>query len=245
LKTLQYETSYSSKRIITLIKPLFVVVILLIIAWLAGVFISDSFNVLNKLVFVLVAYSILGYFIHLFHLDRIDEIIDNFLGRRGEDEVAKILETNFNDSYTYIRNFLVPGHKSGDIDGLLISSNQITVIEVKKWTGTYRVIRGKFFRIRGRKKFEYKKNPIDQVAKQKVFLADYLKKGGFDLHISAVIVMVSGKIEYIEDPHVYVTNKDNLISTVSGRRASTDVDQNVNLPGQITNFLMSSRKTEF
>lgn len=59
-------------------------------------------------------------------------------GRAGEEAVAHFLREHLNGDWTLHRNLLLPDDK-GDIDAVLLGPGGLFVLEVKAWTGAYRV----------------------------------------------------------------------------------------------------------
>ena len=59
-------------------------------------------------------------------------------GRAGEEALTDFLREHLNGDWTLHRNLVLPDGK-GDMDGVLLGPGGLFVLEVKAWTGAYRV----------------------------------------------------------------------------------------------------------
>jgi len=122
---------------------------LLIFRWARFSF-SDEFNLIKKTSL----------------LKNIDKVMGFLFGQMGENKVTSVLKNHLDDSYTYIRNYKIPNF-GGDIDGILITPRKIILVEVKTYTGKYKVVDGKFYKIyRNGSTYMLPRSPIEQVIKQ-------------------------------------------------------------------------------
>lgn len=235
LKTIpSKDRSYSEKRLTKVgIYFGFIIIILLIgiASWQIVDRFGNSLSMIDQLGFLALAYFCLWIFIKTYFNGTIwDVMFNNLKGKKGENLIADCLSKNFDDSYTYLRNITLPGNKIGDIDGLLINSKEVVIIEVKYYTGKYIIKDGTFHILKGSypSPFGLTHDPIKQAERQKSALTDYLKQKGFTPHIRTFVALAHGKVVGIDGPtSVYVLNNDNLILKLKEEFAST-----VNLPDQ-------------
>jgi hypothetical protein len=75
----------------------------------------------------------------LSRIDRYEAQEGNFAsGRQGEEQLTAFLTGHLDNSWRLYRNLLLPDGK-GDIDALLLGPRGLFVLEVKAWTGAYRI----------------------------------------------------------------------------------------------------------
>ncbi len=210
-----------------------VIIILLIgtVSWLIVIRFGNSISITDQFGFLALAYFCLWIFFKTIFDDNIwDVMVNNIKGKKGEDLIAKCLSENFDDSYTYLRNITLPDDKIGDIDGLLINSKEIVIIEVKYFTGKFKIKDGIFHKLKGSylSPFGLPHDPIKQAERQRLALTEYLNQKGFHPHIRPFVALAHGKVVGIDGPtSIYVLSNDNLIPKLKEEFAST-----VNLPNQ-------------
>lgn len=218
MKTIQSQSSYSTLRLKKLGKQTIVAFIVLLVgtlAWLVLQYVGNQLNIIYKALLLFIAYFGLYFFFKETNNKYIDEVYNNFMGTRGENLIEKLLKDNFDDSYTYIRNYVVSDSKIGDIDGLLIGPNEIVIIEVKYYYGSFEILNGEFYKIRKRSQYHLWHNPIRQVERQKEALIDFLKVNGLNINVRAFVVLASGGISDIKGPTgIYVLNKNNFVDFI-------------------------------
>ncbi len=228
LKTIpSKDSSYSDKQLTKVgiyFGIVFVILLIGIASWQIVDRFGNSLSMIDQLGFLALAYFCLWIFVKTYFNGTIwDVMFNNLNGKKGENLIAKSLSENFDDSYTYMRNVTLPNHKIGDIDGLLINSKEIVIIEIKYYTGEYIIKDGNFYKLRGshQRYFEPFHGPIKQAEKQKSALTEYLKQKGFTPHIRVFVALAHGKVIGIHNPHIYVLNNDNLILKLKEEFAST------------------------
>jgi hypothetical protein len=235
LKTIPSKNRSYSEKQLTKVAIYFGFIIIILLIGIASWQIVDRFgnslSMIDQLGFLALSYFCLWIFIKTIFDDTIwDVIVNNIKGKKGKDLIAKCLSESFDDSYTYLRNVSLPDHKIGDIDGLLINSKEIVIIEVKYYTGKYIIKDGTFHILKGSypSPFGLTHDPIKQAERQKSALTEYLNQKSFHPHIRAFVVLAHGKVVGIDGPTTfYVLNKDNLIPKLKEEFAST-----VHLPDQ-------------
>lgn len=219
MKVIQYQTSYSSQKIkkhITYAIALIFILLFSLITFSVVEHLGKDMNIVYRYSLIVLAYIALGIFYIFTRHKYIDEFFNNLMGKKGENLIAEILKTNFDDSYTYIRNYEIPNCKIGDIDGILISSNEIIILEVKYYTGDFEILKGEFYKFSKRGKlYRTCHNPIRQAQQQKESLVSYLDTKGFNVPMRALVVLASGNIKSIQGvTYVYVLNENNLVSFI-------------------------------
>jgi hypothetical protein len=228
LKTIpSKDRSYGDKQL-TKVGIYFGIVFVILLIGIASWQIVDRFgnnlSIIDRLGFLSLAYFSLWIFYKSFSDGTLlDILVNNLKGKKGEDLIADCLSKNFNDSYTYIRNVILPDSKIGDIDGLLINSKEIVIIEVKYYTGEFIIKDGNFSKVINSRHYPFKltHDPIKQAEKQKSALTEYLKQKGFTPHIRAFVALAHGKVINIQNSHIYVLNKENIIQKIKEEFAST------------------------
>lgn len=140
-----------------------------------------------------------------------DDMIKNFAGNKGENEICTILEHNCNDEYVYIRN-----HDTGccgDIDGMLITPKEIINIEVK-----YCIKNSKFVA----------RYHLKQVTDQEKYLNEKLRANNIGTSVRSIIVLANNnEMDLVDSSHVWITTKDKLINFLineNTRSAGKDID---------------------
>lgn len=153
-----------------------------------------------------------------------DRIHEAWSGKEGEAVVAKILSETLDNNYTYVKNYLIPNTRIGDIDGLLIGPKGLILIEVKNYQGVFRIAGNDVLRrLRGDIYKLYRKSPFKQTERQQEYLAKYLKGKGIIIPIHAVIALVSGKISAISgETGLFIAEAQNLTNYVFKLKALPD-----------------------
>jgi hypothetical protein len=133
-------------------------------------------------------------------------------GKEGENKVLQILNESLDDNFTYITNYVIPNTRIGDIDGLLIGPKGIVILEIKNYAGIFRISGEDMYRkLKGDVYRLYKKNPFEQIKKQKEYLDKFLHEKGIDVKITPIVVLVYGKINAITGPtKVLITEANQL-----------------------------------
>jgi len=200
---------------------------------------ENRVNTTYRLTLIAVGYTFLGIFYKYSNHKYIDELVNHIFGKKGEDMVASMLGSNFDDSYTYIRNYEIPD-KGGDIDGILISPKGVLIIEVKFYSGSFEINDGKFY------KFHKKEhpdlcwyNPIKQAEKQRGYLQNLLHRNSINVHVRAVVVLTHGHILAIHGPTgIYILKKEKLVDFIDNGVVSSPA-LSPQLIEQITNIFKS------
>ncbi|MHB1316911.1 MAG: nuclease-related domain-containing protein [Minisyncoccota bacterium] len=216
MKIIPYQKSYSSRQLRKIAKYvglIFIILLLSTFAWLVSF--NEQLDVIYRI--LVLAFAYLGIWIfYKYSFDHIDPFVNNLFGKEGESIIELALKNSFDDSYTYIKNYKIPNTKIGDIDGLLISPNEIIIIEVKFYSGVFEIINGIFYKFHKKPYPDFfPHNPIKQVERQKDCLTSFLKEKGLEVHIRDVVVLAHGRVKNIQGPTgVYVLNKDNLVDFI-------------------------------
>lgn len=218
MKVIQYQTSYSSLRLKSLgIRAALIGLVLALstCTWLVLNHYSDDLSLYYRLPLLIISYVGIGVLYYYSRPKYVDEVFNNFIGKRGEDQIATLLQQHFDDSYTYIRNYVIPQTRIGDIDGLLINSKEVIIIEIKYYSGEFEIINGVFFKCKKNRLYRLWNNPINQVEKQKNHLVALLKQRGLDMHVKTFVALAHGRVKNIKGhTGVYVLTKDNLVDII-------------------------------
>ncbi len=216
MKIIKYHESYSEQMMRRLGKPLLIILIILAVIFVLGI-VQMFTPALQKydlafLVVLIVIFVALKNPIE----DLIDEYKDYIYGKEGEEYVEKILSETLNDEYSYIRNYIIPNTRIGDIDGLLVGPKGIIVIEVKNYAGVFRISGGDMYRrLRGDIYKLYRKSPFRQTIQQRDYLKRFLREKNFDVPIAALIVLVDGKISSISgETKIFVIEPEKLTNHI-------------------------------
>jgi len=216
MKILEYRESYSKQELKKLLpKGLIILGIIVIISLIF--LISPVIPVFKQYIWIIVFIVLLAFFILKPAINKLFRNI-GFLryGKQGEDEVKNILQETLDDNYTYIPNYIIPNTRIGDIDGLLISPKGILVLEIKNYAGIFRISGSDLYRKRSRDIFQlYYRNPFTQIKRQRDYLEKFLKEGGIDMRVMAIVVLVVGKIDTITgETGVFITEARNLTNHI-------------------------------
>lgn len=97
-------------------------------------------------------------------------------GQEGEDAVMSRILAGLDAHWVVFRNLWLPGHHNGDIDLVLVGPGGIWAIEVKTYTGNYRVERGSWYKETSNGHWaKDKRGPGAQVRTNAATLCNYLK----------------------------------------------------------------------
>lgn len=141
--------------------------------------------------------------------------------------VSSLLENEFDDGYTYIRNYPIPKFKGGgDIDGILITPKGIFILEVKFFSGSFEIDNGYFYK-KDRKGLilSYSNHPIRQANKQREYITELLNKNGHHVHIRSLVVLAHGCITEIRgSTGIYVLKIGKLIDFIKKELVSLTIE---------------------
>lgn len=154
-------------------------------------------------------------------------IFDNWQkGDDGEKEVLEYLKQKFDDSWFYINNLEIPELKIGDIDGLLIGPKGIFILEIKNWSGSFRISGLDFYRHMYSDVYRfYHKNPLIQVNTNAEMLVEYLEnKKEIKAPVMPILVLVSGYIEFISGTQKIDITELNGLDTVINHADFANLD---------------------
>ena len=224
MKLVTYHESYSA-MMFRRMKPLVwfelgTVILLVILFWTSLAF---SFSRYYSWVILLILLGIFLFFKKDFDID-INDARHYREGQEGEDEVVKVLENTLDDNYTYIRNCIIPNTRIGDIDGLLIGPKGVFAIEVKNYTGVFRISGGDMYRkLKGDIYKLYYRNPFRQVTQQKNYLEKYLKEKGVPVVAQPIVVLVGGSISaIIGETKVFICEDTKLTNVLFKMRPNSE-----------------------
>jgi hypothetical protein len=192
---------------------IFIILGLIILIFVLGFILPFKISVLKPYwwIMMLLAASIIPPLMNI--AQSLQEDLEFFkYGKEGENKVLQILEESLDDNFTYITNYVIPNTRIGDIDGLLIGPKGIVILEIKNYAGIFRISGEDMYRkLKGDVYRLYKKNPFEQIMKQKEYLDKFLYEKGIDVKITPIVVLVYGKINAITVPtKVLITEANQL-----------------------------------
>jgi hypothetical protein len=215
MQIIEYQKSFSARKLNQyqklILKSIFIVILLMVVIYFFLIKVPTLKNY-RWLIFLLGIILILRIVNKVNFLDY--EADKFFYGKTGEEEVVAELKEFLDDNYIYIRNYIIPNTKIGDIDGLIIGPRGIILLEIKNYEGIFRISGIDMYRRRGHGNYQlYKKNPIKQILRQKECLANFLTQKGINIRISPILVLVDGKIEGIfGKSEVFITEISDLVA---------------------------------
>ena len=216
MKIIKYKESYSETMMKNKLPKILISLGIVIVVFFALIFAAIFPQLKNLGLFIF----IIGVVTLVVAPKLINPLINDFknyrFGKKGEDTVISTLKETLNDDYVYILNYIIPNTRIGDIDGLLIGHKGIIIIEVKDWSGRFRVSGKEIFRkLKGDIYRLYRKNPFDQVSQQQNYLEQFLKEKGIELKITPIIVLVDGSIEAItSETGIFITENTKLTNHI-------------------------------
>jgi hypothetical protein len=213
MQVIKYQESYSSQMIKEMMPKFFIILGLIILIFVLGFILPFKISVLKPYwwIMMLLAASIIPPLMNI--AQSLQEDLEFFkYGKEGENKVLQILEESLDDNFTYITNYVIPNTRIGDIDGLLIGPKGIVILEIKNYAGIFRISGEDMYRkLKGDVYRLYKKNPFEQIMKQKEYLDKFLYEKGIDVKITPIVVLVYGKINAITGPtKVLITEANQL-----------------------------------
>ena len=152
----------------------------------------------------------------LFSDSLLEEGIDQYTsykrGERGEEDVVRELTNLLDRRWKLYRNITLPG-ADADLDAALIGPTGVMLLEIKAFTGSFRVRGSEWGYRQGAQWRTMDRNPTKQAQWNRQRLGQYLRKRlpDHDLPVSAMIVL-GREPQYIKiiRPTVYVAHVRNL-----------------------------------
>jgi hypothetical protein len=203
-----------------------VVLVLASLATFLWLFLENFQNQLSlsiRFFLIMVAYlAIVPLFYFDFHKSNresyLDVLFNNIVGKKGEDDICRILEKEFDDAYIYFRNYPIPRDfkKGGDIDGVLITPTGLYVLEIKSYDGSFEIKDGYFYKRTKKGLREHSFNyPIWQANKQHEYVTELLNKNANSVCVRQLIVLAHGRILNIRgSTGVYILEKNKLVDFI-------------------------------
>jgi hypothetical protein len=213
MQVIKYQESYSSQMIKEMMPKFFIILGLIILIFVLGFISPFKISSLKPYwwIMMLLAAFIIPPLMNV--AQSLQEDLEFFkYGKEGENKVLQILEESLDDNFTYITNYVIPNTRIGDIDGLLIGPKGIVILEIKNYAGIFRISGEDMYRkLKGDVYRLYKKNPFEQIMKQKEYLDKFLYEKGINIKITPIVVLVYGKINAITGPtKVLITEANQL-----------------------------------
>lgn len=155
-------------------------------------------------------------------------------GRRAERFLVKLVQSrdNFKGASLYPNKRVPAGRRRREIDLLVVTANRIHVIEVKNWSGSLRVDRGRWVQTnRNNREIEHPDLVADHQDKNRA-LVEHLRREGARLDPEAQAKYLSNKVVFMNDRLV-----------VQDRAISEHPD--VLLAGRLDAYLNQQRRSGF
>ncbi|MBU4348051.1 NERD domain-containing protein, partial [Patescibacteria group bacterium] len=142
--------------------------------------------------------------------------LNNYLkGDIGEAMVINELMSRLDNSYTYITNYSNHKFCYGDIDGILLSKRGIFLIEVKNWSGSFRISGTDMYKHISKYLYKLYKSPIEQLANNKERMMGYLESIGIKTKVRPFVVLVSGRPESFHgSTGIFVATLDEMVEKI-------------------------------
>lgn len=122
-------------------------------------------------------------------VDRFDREVRHYRqGQLGEDRATEALRAQLDAQWTLYRNLTLPGRKGGDLDAVLVGPTGIWVLEVKNYTGSYRLLRNRWELKTQRGWERLRKSPSDQARRNAARLHDFLEASDIAQFVKGVVV---------------------------------------------------------
>lgn len=150
------------------------------------------------------------------------------VGAAGEDRVARAMRDVLDERWTVFRNLELPNSNNGDIDIVLVGPGGIWAIEVKTYTGNYRVENGRYYKeTRNGYWHRDRRGPGAQVRTNAATLCNYLKQKGINYRngVNRVVVMAGESNVYIHSTGTTVWRLGDLHDRLRNLNRSTYLDQ--------------------
>ena len=141
-------------------------------------------------------------------------------GQLGEERAVETLRAHLDGDWTLYRNLVLPGKKGGDLDGVLVGSTGVWVLEIKNYSGGYRCMRNRWERQTARGWKLASSNPSEQARRNAVRLHGFLEADDLDQFVKGVVVWANaeGSIE-VTDSDTAVWRLNDLEESLSGVRS--------------------------
>jgi hypothetical protein len=150
------------------------------------------------------------------------------VGAAGEDSVAQTILDVLDERWTMFRNLDLPNSNNGDIDIVLVGPGGIWAIEVKTYTGNYRVENGRYYKeTRNGYWHKDRRGPGAQVRTNAATLCNYLKQQGINYRngVNRVVVMAGESNVHIHSTGTTVWRLDDLHDRLRNLNRSTYLNQ--------------------
>lgn len=220
MKIVQYQESYSRKLRKKFKKELIILLIMGVVMEIVVIVLNKVFEDKKLLLFqIAIVVLFLAWLLLKLGILLIKKYWNARFGIEGEQKVQNELVGHLDDSYTYIANYMIPGAKIGDIDGILVGPRGMFVIEVKNWSGKFRINSWDIFRHIKKDLYKlYRRNFIKQTKRQVTFLGEFLQTRGIEMVPSGIVVLVDSKIESIQGKtSVFVCELKDIVNTLFRR----------------------------
>ena len=165
-------------------------------------------------------------------MDRLEKKINNYrLGQEGENNVIDRMRHLLDGNWYLFRNVVLPGHNKSDIDAVLIGPSGVWALEIKTFTGKYRVIGDQWQLNKKQTWMSVKSDPTRQAVNNAKRLSDFIKNQHIKMWVTPVVVWASpGNTLTIQDSTTNIWRLEQLtdeIGNLCGNQKVSDVDQKV------------------
>lgn len=163
-------------------------------------------------------------------LARLDKQISNHrLGQEGENNIVDRMRHALDGNWYLFRNVVLPGQNHADIDAVLIGPQGIWALEIKTFTGKYRVIGDQWQQQKNQLWKPIKSNPTQQAVRNAKRLADFIRSHHVKAWVTPVVVWACpGNPLVIQNSTMTIWQLEQLtdeISNLCGSQKISDTDQ--------------------
>lgn len=147
-------------------------------------------------------------------------------GTEGEEEVIRLFCAHLDDSFVYIANYTNPAACFGDIDGIVVGSTGVFLLEIKNWHGRFRASGLDFYRHRGGKMYELYNSPVAQIQTNMERLGEHLRDRGIQVPMRSFVVMTDGYIESFNgNTGVFIANPQKVVDEIKNSSTRLNSEQ--------------------
>ena len=165
-------------------------------------------------------------------IDRLEKKINNYrLGQEGENKVIDRMRHLLDGNWYLFRNVVLPGHNKSDIDAVLIGPLGVWALEIKTFTGEYRVI-GDHWQLNKKQTWRsVKSDPTRQAVNNAKRLSDFIKNNDIKMWVAHVVFWANpGSTLTIQNSTTNIWRLEQItdeIGNLWGKQKVSDAEQKV------------------
>lgn len=163
-------------------------------------------------------------------MNRLETQINSYrLGQQGENNVVDRMRHLLDGNWHLFRNVVLPGRNKSDIDAILIGPQGIWALEIKTFTGQYRVIGDQWQQQKNQLWKPIKSNPTQQAVSNAKRLSDFIRNNNVKVWVTPVVVWACpGNPLIIQNSTMSIWQLEQLtdeIGNLCGSQKISDTDQ--------------------